>query len=946
MNRIFNRPSVLIWVSAAAMILSVLPAAQAKEFKVANEYQTIQSAIAAASDGDVIIIQPGIYQEQIDFLGKGITVKSIDPNDPDTIASTIIDGGKAGSVVTFSWGEGKNSVLSGVTIRNGQPRQPFSKGGGIFCQSSSPLIKKCVIRSNSAPFGGGIYCLEASPIVANCIIVENTGSEKGGGIFVDSFSSPLLIQCVVSKNSAPYGAGMYSHAHSSPLVINSIFWDNSLQQIDTDGQLSYLRFSYCDIQHSGGHWPGFGNIDSDPLFINPEGGDYRLQSSSACRDGGHPRLVDADGSRSDIGAWGGDVGIDCAALCTIRVALDGSGDFASIQEAIDWALPGDTVIVYPGRWRENLILAGKNLSILSQSGPSSTIIDGAQAGSAVALINVGPESRIEGFSIQNGLTPRCGGGIYCLNSSAIISSCRVIQNAAAESGGGISCEYNSSPTITNCLISANSALSGGGIFFERSRPTLIDCQITKNSATGSFLYESGEEDFHGGGGLFCYNSAALISRCTISDNAAPCGGGISCFGSMCYQPKIIDCTISHNLASHRGGGIYYQCDALEISNSTIAGNSADCGGGIYCTWPITGFTTHWTIVNCVLALNSARLGAGINCSGYSAYSANAYSAPEYNFPAPKIANCTIIGNSASLSGGGILADLASPTVTNCILWGNSPNEVDNHLSRMSTLSHQREYRRPGSRVLNRIPSGSLTINYSDIQGGYQGMGNISLPPLFVDPGRGDYHLRYGSPCIDAGEDPKIPEAENDRDGEPRPWDGDSDGVAGHDMGAYEFRGFAPPIIWISLGVYPKERASLLIDRKIQLVVLGREGFDVTAIDPATILLGRCGLRESIAPFSWSYTDISAESAASPDRRHQSSGDGYQDLLLTFNNQEFMRKLAPKDALEDTICLTLSGFLQDGSLIKGQLNIAPIRRSLGHFHFEPFSFPFLFGDLAY
>lgn len=904
-NRILSLLSVLVLGGVAAVVIFPIPPARAAERLVPGDYGTIQSAIEAAADGDVIIIQPGIYRENIDFCGKGIIIRSGDPNDPDIVASTIIDGGNSGSVVTCAHGEGTSSVLSGVTVRNGQAKAPFTKGGGIFCQSSSPLIKKCTIVGNSAPFGGGIYCLEASPEITNCIIMENLAFEKGGGIYCDWYSSPDITSCVVSRNSASSGGGISVSHCSSPFILNSIFWDNG-SEITADSEAG-PKVSYCDIQHG---CPGPGNIDADPLFIDPEAGNYHLQTASPCRDAGHPRLLDADGSRSDIGACGGE-GSNGPELTRIAVAADGSCDFTTIQQAIDSAFPGDTIVVYPGRYRENILLSGKDIAIISQSGPNSTIIDGSQTGSALTLINIGSNGLLDGFTIQNGSAQRYGGGIHCLNSSLTISNCQVVQNLAVESGGGIFCNHNSSPSIVKCMISGNSAASGGGISCERSWPALTDCQITGNSATGNLASE--DEDFNGGGGIFCCNSAPVITNCIITDNSAPCGGGISCFGSMCYQPKVVNCTISLNQASHRGGGIYCQCDALDISNSTITGNSADYGGGIYCTWPITGFATRWTIANCVLALNSARLGAGINCSGYTLSSS-----PEYNFPSPKIINCTIIGNSASLSGGGILSDQSSPVVTNCILWGNAPNEVGDKISRITRSGILRGYR--DVKVVNQLSASSLKISYSNIQGGYQGSGNISLPPLFADLINGDYHLQYGSPCIDAGNDPAIPGAENDRDGEVRPWDGDSDGVARYDMGAYEYRGFVPPIIWISLGLYPGESPDFLRGRKIQLVVLGREGLDVTAIDPETILLGRKGIGENIAPARWSYADIPVRSTPSINVQDL-SGDGYNDLILTFNNQQVMRSLALREVQEGMICLTLSGLLKDGSLIKGQVDVA-------------------------
>ena len=204
-----------------------------------------------------------------------------------------------------------------------------------------------------------------------------------------------------------------------------------------------------------------GNIDAAPLFIDPENGDYHLSIASPCKDAGHPRILDSDSSRSDIGAYAGE-GIP--GVTGITVAADGSGDFTSLQLAIDYALQGEVITVYPGTYRENLVIGGKDISLISQSGADSTVIDGSQSGSVIVLVNVTAASRLEGFTIQSGSAIRCAGGIHCQNSSPLISRCIISHNSSVDSGGGIGCDQKSSPTITNCTLRENSASAGGGSF--------------------------------------------------------------------------------------------------------------------------------------------------------------------------------------------------------------------------------------------------------------------------------------------------------------------------------------------------------------------------------------------------------------------------------------------------------------------------------------------------
>jgi len=159
------------------------------ELYVPEDYPGIQEAIDAAEDGDTVVVSPGTYIENIDLKGKDITLRSTDPNDPDVVAATIIDGGGRGSVVTFMGGETSKAVLAGFTITNGSA----SDGGGIYVGgNSSPTIKGNTIGGNLAEsYGGGIYVDNSSPRVTGNTF-ENNEAREGGAIWVSGDSTLKL----------------------------------------------------------------------------------------------------------------------------------------------------------------------------------------------------------------------------------------------------------------------------------------------------------------------------------------------------------------------------------------------------------------------------------------------------------------------------------------------------------------------------------------------------------------------------------------------------------------------------------------------------------------------------------------------------------------------------------------------------------------------------------
>jgi len=210
---------------------------------VPGTYATIQAAINASVNGDVVLVQPGTYVENINYNGKLITIGSLFFTTADTsyISATIIDGNNSGRVVTFNSGEDSLAVLTGFTITNGYASD---NGAGILCNFSNPNINNLKITDNiSTQYGGGMYCNYSSPNIYNCKFNGNSAQLSGGGICFTNSSSHIM-NCQFVGNSAGEGGGICSY-DASYHISNCQFVGNSATY---GGGMYSGFFSYCQAE--------------------------------------------------------------------------------------------------------------------------------------------------------------------------------------------------------------------------------------------------------------------------------------------------------------------------------------------------------------------------------------------------------------------------------------------------------------------------------------------------------------------------------------------------------------------------------------------------------------------------------------------------------------------------------------------------------------------------
>lgn len=255
-----------------------------------------------AREGAQILVHGGVYNEQIDLMGKSIRVEGLSLSDPSVMEQPIVDGNGVGPVVTFTSGEDANCVLAGLCIQGAEA--PYAPA--ILC-SGSPTITHCLIAGNSATDfqAAPIHCGDSNAVFINCTITENVGDAYGA-----------LMVCV----------------DSNVTVTNSILWGNAPAVVQTVSGAA-PTMSYCNVE---GGWAGEGNMDVNPAFVacgwsTSDGawscGDYHVLSeaghwdmatgtycvdpaTSPCIDAGDPGQScgtepSPNGSRVNLGVYGG-----------------------------------------------------------------------------------------------------------------------------------------------------------------------------------------------------------------------------------------------------------------------------------------------------------------------------------------------------------------------------------------------------------------------------------------------------------------------------------------------------------------------------------------------------------------------------------------------------------------------------------------------------------------
>jgi len=593
-----------------------------------KEFPTIQTAIddPDTQDGDTLVVKKGIYTENVDVYKTNITIRSNSGNPFDTIvqAASIsdhvfhvtADGVKiSGFSITGASDSGNGIYLEGVEyclIENNELSKndigiilrfssnnklnnntasnnidygiwlyysnnntlsnntADSKYYGIYLESSSGNTLNNNTASNNIRYG--IYLEFSSGNTLN----NNTASDNDRGIYLDLSDRITLNNNTVSNNDR----GIYLYASSSNTLENNTasnnidygiyLWDSSNNFI-YNNYFNNTNNAYFEGTNIGNIWntaktPG-SNIVGGPylggnFWANPDGTVYPEGGKDVDHDGIFDSQYNIEGSGF----------IDYLPLrkpgtmtITVNNGTDPVADFESIQDAVNAAHDGDTVLVYPGTYTENVDVDKNNITIRSESGnPLDTIVQAASSSEDVFHVTA-DGVKISGFNITGASgTERAGiyleGVEYCLieNNKASNNEYGINlwdsnentleNNTASNNNVGIYLISSSGNTVSN-----NTALynSGGiGLYGSQygSYENTLENNTASNNSVGIFLWD------------FCKNN--ILSNNTASDN----GEGIRMWDSR-------DTTLVSNKVSNNDDGIaLYSSSSNTLSNNNVSEN--------------------------------------------------------------------------------------------------------------------------------------------------------------------------------------------------------------------------------------------------------------------------------------------------------------------------------------------------------------------------------------
>jgi predicted outer membrane repeat protein len=564
-------------------------AAHASEYDVPGDYDTIQAAIDACADGDVVVVADGSYSgpgfRDLDFGGRLITVRS-ESRDP---ALCVLDCQQSGRGFIFRADETDEAIVQGFTIRQG-----FAvEGGGFLIDGASPMILDCVIDSCYGDIaGGGAHVSHPGrPTFERCTFQDNTTIGDGGGVYAWEASPVLVGHCTFDGNVAwGRGGAMYVGVDGPMTVEHTTFLGNS--SIDDGGAL----------------WLRAGPFTLDDCTFR----ENETQGGAGGAIFAHAATLDLQDVVFDgnVCNWVG------GAVRTYGGSVTATDSTFTLNQS-----NGSGGAMYLGTTQATLTRCDFEDN-------SDLLEDGA--GGAVTSSNGGLDASWCTFT--RNVAGHLGGGLANSEGTAEVTDCTFTDNSSTfqtwpdfDGGGAIANAAGGTLTATRCTFTGNSAFDSGGAILNIEGGTLT-------ISGGTFTLNEVDA---GGGGAVCSDVPMTISGSRFEANRA-----LNVTGGAVYGCGAIkECVFLHNSSVSSGGAVYGRqiCGETTVTSCTFLGNEVELfdSGALALRGP--GRVAN-SLFSGNRVLNPSGEGGAIGVGAFSG---------------AVIANCTMRGNTAGDAGGGV-----------------------------------------------------------------------------------------------------------------------------------------------------------------------------------------------------------------------------------------------------------------------------------------------------
>ncbi len=677
---------------------------------VPSGYATIQEAIDASIDGDVVLLADGIYtgvgNKDLDFGGRAIAVRSASGAD-----NCIIDCEGAGRGFHFHNLEGPASVVDGLTIRNGFIDGEYSGGGAVLCDGSSPTLVDLTIRDNAVGeygIGGGVLCtVNSHPLISECRILGNTAtarSSRGGGVACLYNSRPTIAECTLAGNSGGSGGGVYCD-QSSPVV-------------DSCSIIGGENLSGSGIYCYDGSNPAVSNcIITDHLHAAIACREMSSPSFSGCTISNNVTTLTSSSHRAGAAVDCRDYSSPIISDCVIADNLLAINHSSARGAGAIYCDDDSNATIVRTMIRNNLVSGAVNRGVAVQAVDNSSltitecdVID--NGGRAGAIVLGSGTSTVANCTISR----NAGSGLH-VGENSVVSNCTITDN----DGYGLFLGSGGSPTVNSCTIANNRGSSNGGIVCSTSGATITNC-ITWNNIGGNLVLENDAQplithcDIQGGypgeGNIdadprFVALPLAPEIFVDLANTGDPLADGSAAHPYASLQEALGDSPYSYRLADdspcigtgadgvnmgadngiggtagstsslfHVAAGTYsldgfdfarrYSLIGAGRDQTTLEGTASwlrtgatledvTVTGGTESGVRIIGLDESPTIEDCSVTGNTAEHGGGLFCS----------------YSSPLVRRCAITDNTATNDGGGLYVRSAAVGLTDCVLIGNT-----------------------------------------------------------------------------------------------------------------------------------------------------------------------------------------------------------------------------------------------------------------------------------